>query len=285
METKKADPAGLLRQIPVIRRARDFRLYTDRGRRLVDLWQLGGAAVLGHTPTGVLREFKNTAERGLFAAFPHPLEGRFIKALARLFPERDFRVYADKFSLYRALDLAGNDAGAFSPDPAFSPNPGGSPDPAAPRTGAVSLWRPFLGEPAFAFSPDAPVLYPVLPLPWPGAPRVLVLEKSRGRFFPPSDPVSPVILAVAARGIYDLLAAPERGTPRLPKIEKALTRGRWRRRGIYLTLSEPPDAACYADLFRDFLDRGFLLPPDAGRPLILPGILSPGEEAALANLL
>ncbi|MDR2363547.1 MAG: hypothetical protein LBD65_03945, partial [Spirochaetaceae bacterium] len=218
METKKADPPGLLRQIPVVRRARDFRLYTDRGRRLVDLWQLGGAAVLGHTPPGVLREFKNSAERGLFAPLPHTLEGRFIKALARLFPGGDFRVYADKFSLYRALDLAGNDAGFFFPDPAFSP------DPAVPRTGAVSLWRPFLGEPAFAFSPDAPVLYPVLPLPWPGAPQVLVLEKSRGRSFPPPDPVSPVILAVAARGIYDLLAAPERGNPRFPKIEKALGR-------------------------------------------------------------
>ncbi|MDR0690437.1 MAG: hypothetical protein LBG08_09290 [Spirochaetaceae bacterium] len=261
METKEADPAGLLRQIPAIRRARDFRLYTDRGRRLVDLWQLGGAAVLGHTPAGVLREFKNTAERGLFAPLPHPLEGRFIKALARLFPGGDFRVYADKFSLHRALDLAGNDAGE------------------------VSLWRPFLGEPAFAFSPDAPVLHPVLPLPWPGAPHVLVLEKSRGRFFPPPAPVSPVILAVAARGIYDLLTAPERGSPRFPKIEKALAQGRWRRRGIYLTLPEPPDAACYADLFRDFLDRGFLLPPDTGQPLILPGLLSPGEEAALAELL
>jgi hypothetical protein len=262
--------------VPAIRRARDFRLYTDQGRRLIDLWQLGGAAILGHTPVGVLREFKNTAARGLFAPFPHPLEGRLIKALARLFPGGDFRVYADEFSLRRALDQAGYDV-PF-PDPAFSPEP----------ARIVSLWRPFLlpGERGFAFSPDTPPIQrPVLPLSWPGSPRILALEKSQSRCFPPSDQVSPVILAAAIRGIYDLLAAGDRGTPRFPKIKKALTQSPWRCRGIYLTLREPPDTAGYAGLFRDFLDRGFLLPPDATQPLILPGILSPGEEAALAELL
>ncbi|MDR2759259.1 MAG: hypothetical protein LBB78_07760 [Spirochaetaceae bacterium] len=278
METKNYDPGPYPDLMPVIRRARDFRLYTGRGRRLVDLWQFGGAALLGHTPAGVLRDFKNTAERGLFAPFPHPLAGRFVKALTRLFPGGDFRVYANEISLYRALEQAGFHDG-FS-DPAFSPNP-------APRTGAIPLWRPFLktGEPGFTFSPDIPVQRPVLPLPWPGAPQVLILEKSQSRRFPPSDPVSPVILAAGIRGIYDLIAAPERGNLRFFKIEKALARNRWQRQGIYLTLPEIPDTASYGDLFRDFFDRGFLLPPAPNQPLILPGVLSPGEEAALAELL
>ncbi|MFP3091465.1 hypothetical protein LQZ21_14200 [Treponema sp. TIM-1] len=279
METKDqeplAPPAGL---IPVIRRARDFRLYTDQGRRLVDLWQLGGAALLGHTPAGVLRDFKNTAERGLFAPFPHPLAGRFFKALARLFPEGDFRVYADEISLSRALERAGRDPGAPFLDPAF----------AAPKAGPADLWlwRPFLntGETA-ALSPEAPIQRPVLPLPWPGTPQVLVLEKSQSHRFPPSDPVSPAILAAMVRAVYDLLAAPERGTPRFPKIARALPRSRWQPQGIYLTLPESPDAAFYADLFRAFLTQGFLLPPTPTQPLILPGLLSPGEEASLAKLL
>ncbi|MDR2629434.1 MAG: hypothetical protein LBC60_00770 [Spirochaetaceae bacterium] len=293
MEQPATDSGNLLRQMPMIRRARDFRLYTIRGRRLVDLWQLGGAALLGHNPPKVLRDFKNTAERGLFAPFPHPMEGRFFKALARLFPGGDFRVYADEFSLRRALDRSGGDAGTLGTapdgcpwtDPAFSPDPTALP--AGARSSALALWRPFLktGEEGLAFSPDIPVQRPVLPLPWPGSPQVLILEKDRSPGFPPSDPVSPAILAAAIRGIYDLLAAPERGSPRFPKIEKALKKGSWRRRGIYLTLPEAPDAASYAELFRDFLDRGFLLPPSPAQPLILPGILSPGEEAALAELL
>jgi hypothetical protein len=264
-------PSGLLAQTPPIRRARDFRLYTDRGRRLVDLWQLGGAAVLGHTPARVLREFKNTAERGLFAPLPHPLAGRFCKALARLFPGAAFRVYADEFSLRRALEAAGYDAASPVRDPAFSP------EAAFPRT--ISLWRPFLGSGVPA---SGTPFRPVLPLPWPGAPRVLVLEPSRLPRFPPPDPVSPAILAAAARAVYDLLAAPERR--RFPKIETALSQSPWRRRGIYLTLSAPPEGAAYAALFRAFLDRGFLLPPEPAQPLILPGCLSPGEEAALAAL-
>ncbi|MDR2784383.1 MAG: hypothetical protein LBB83_00550, partial [Treponema sp.] len=69
-----------LRLIPAIRRARGFRLYTADGRRIVDLWQYGGRAVLGHTPPAVLREMKNTAERGLFVPFPGPQERRFLKA-------------------------------------------------------------------------------------------------------------------------------------------------------------------------------------------------------------
>jgi hypothetical protein len=33
------------------------------------------------------------------------------------------------------------------------------------------------------------------------------------------------------------------------------------------------------------LEEGFLIPPAPAEPLILPGILSPGEEAKLAALL
>jgi hypothetical protein len=34
-----------------------------------------------------------------------------------------------------------------------------------------------------------------------------------------------------------------------------------------------------------FLEKGFLLPPSPHEPLILPGMLSQGEETKLANLL
>ncbi|MDR0642588.1 MAG: hypothetical protein LBG07_09025, partial [Treponema sp.] len=49
----------------------------------------------------------------------------------------------------------------------------------------------------------------------------------------------------------------------------------------------PPSAppAPWEELYRRFLDGGFLIPPGPGAPLILPGSLSPGEEAKLAALL
>ena len=182
----------LLRLLPRVLRARDFHLYLDGGKRLTDLWRSGGRAVLGHKPPRVLGELKNAAERGLFTSLPHPLEGRFIKALEGFFPDRAFRLYMDESSLYRALEEAGF-TGPFY-DPAFPlqnvvaqntaardsiAQAGGKPD--------VSLWRPFLDDAkAYGATSDpvsAPILIPVLP--WPLAPAVLVFEKSMEASFPP----------------------------------------------------------------------------------------------------
>ncbi|GHV38050.1 hypothetical protein AGMMS49546_07670 [Spirochaetia bacterium] len=310
---------ALLRLLPPVLRARDFRLYTQGGRRFVDLWQNGGRAILGHTPPNLLRELKNTANRGLMSPFPHPLEQRFTKALSALFPGKAFRIYSDDASLRHALESAGFPAPDAIPDPAFPPagKPGDSSgEGASPR---ITLWRPFLDTPAPGTAgssspkpsaeaegrsspPDTsvpavrhaesvPLLIPILP--WPLSPQVLVIEKNLAPVFLPSDIVNPLILAAATRGIYDLIAAPQRGAMVFPKINKALYGGapgkKWRRRGIYLTLNADrgshPDMDSYAALFRRFLEGGFLLPPSPHYPLILPGTLSPGEEAKLAELL
>jgi hypothetical protein len=129
---------------------------------------------------------------------------------------------------------------------------------------------------------------PVLPLPWTQALWVLAIspQTEAGRDFPPSDILSPVILAAAVRGVYDLIAAaPDRGNPQFHKLDDALRAGPWGRRGIYLWYGEAPDDDSYEALFRRFLDQGFLLPPFRNLPAILPGVLSPGEETRLAGLL
>jgi hypothetical protein len=253
------------RRVPYILRAREFRLYTEDGKRLTDLWQAGGQAILGHTPSAVVRELKGAAERGLFAPFPHPFTGRFIKALSLLIPNRLFRVYADKERLRRAL--AGL-SGAPLPDPAH-----------VPITGApIALWRPFLD------CPQAPFLVPVLP--WCLSPLVLAIEPDAiCADIPASDTLPPVILAAATRSIYDLIAAKDRAGARFPRINEALTQSRWQRRGIYLHYTEPLTEAAYTGLFNRFLSAGFLLPPERGQVAILPPALSPGEEAQLAALL
>jgi hypothetical protein len=297
--------------LPVVLRARGFRLYTREGGRLVDLWQAGGRAVLGHKPAGILRDLKNCAARGLFASLPHPQERRLSRALSRLFPGRIFRFYTDRLSLYSALEAAGFPGKDPFPDPAlldpalFDPAlPGGSSAGGNSPRGPV-LWRPFLEE---APSPDppepgaCPVLVPLLP--WPLAPRVLAPEAALEDRFPPSEPLPPVLLAAAARSVYELIAAGKRGgRPVYPRINRALyspgAGGPWRRRGIYLNCpalqtpagpaaggpSAPPACPGWESLFRRFLEGGFLIPPGPAEPLILPGILSPGEEAKLAALL
>jgi len=259
-------------KIPQVLRARGFRLYLANKQRLVDLWQNGGAAVLGHTPPNLLRELKNTASRGLYAPFPHFTEGRFIKALSKLLPGRSFRLYAAPPQELSALY----------------------------ETGEAKLWRPYT-DPVNPFAADesAPLLIPVIPgiHTWQnGLPIGLYViaaqttsnaaEKLLSQL-PPGDALSPVLLAVAARGIHDLLAAPERGKPHFPKITKVLKTNecRWQRNGIYLTLKNAPSPSEWETLFNKFLKAGFLLPPDPTQPLILPGELSDGEEAKLAAAL
>jgi hypothetical protein len=285
-------PGGeLLDLIPRIRRARDFRLYTGEGRRFVDLWQAGGRAILGHTPPGFFRELKNTAGRGLCAPLPGIYGARFLKALGRLFPDRDFRFYADEASLRRALAVAGHPGDRPFSDPALGPPapenplPSGAALPGDPPVYGLALWRPFLdGSPVSAVPPAASGgLIPVLPMPLPGAPWVLAADRTRISRFPPSDLLSPVILAAAARSVYDLFALPARSLP--PEILRALSCGRWFCRGIYCSPAEPLPEPLRTVLFRRFLARGFLLPPFPELPLILPPGLSPGEAANLAELL
>jgi hypothetical protein len=294
MMDKDRQNFSLLRLLPPVFRARDFRLYTGvggrGGNRLVDLWQEGGAAIFGHTPPGLFREFKNTASRGLLSPLPHPLEKRMFGALSRLFPRRSFRIYAPGTSLSGLWEAANFPPPAFVADPAVPQCPGAGYD-AGPAI--LSLWRPFLDAAMPLAVPDGgpPILIPVLPgSGWhrSSGPLVLVIDPAFGVNLPlpPPDIVSPAILAVLTRGVYDLIAAaPERGKCPFPKIRAALAGSPWERRGIYLSLREIPEPAAWAEIFRRFLEGGFLIPPNPVEPLILPGVLSPGEEAKLAGLL
>jgi hypothetical protein len=226
-----------------------------------------------------------------------------VKALSAIFPDRAFRFYNNTLAMHKVLECAlpgrvlpaGNasvqDAlfqGAAIPDPAF---PGGDADGAA-----VSLWRPFV-ESAPACGQKALVLIPVLP--WPLGPAVLAIDKSLEASFPQWELIPPVLLAPAARALYNL-AAEMRNPSRQQyhRIEKAIVGAKsgppksrvWRLQGIYLTVrslsgSVQVDGEKYAELFKSFLEGGFLLPPSAREPAILPAVMSKGEETKLAELL
>jgi len=255
---------SLLNTVPAVLRARGFRLYTQDGRRLVDLWLNGGAAILGHTPPNLLRELKNTASRGLYSPLPHFSESRYLKSLSKFFPGRSFRLYA-------------------APPPELTE---------LFTSGTAKLWRPFI-DPVSPFAVEnEPLLIPVLPgiQSWRGGlPLGLCTAAAESENqltqLPAGDILPPLLLAVAARGVYDILASPQRANPVLPRIVKALKASLWRRQGIYLSLKEKIENDEWAALFRQFLDAGFLLPPNQNQPLILPGELSDGEEAKLAAVL
>ena len=303
MDTGGMDTKELLRLLPKVLRARDFHLYLENGKRLTDLWLQGGRAVLGHKPPKVTGELKNAAERGLFSPLPHPMERRFLKALEAFFPGRAFRLYPDETSLRLALAEAGfvvnNALDPAFPHAGFNTSGHGPVDgQSADNSANVFIWRPFLEPPekpsletetapdACAKEGEASILIPVLP--WPPGPAVLVLDKSHEASFPPGELIAPVLLAPAARALYDLAAALKANTRngrQFPKIGRALKDSLWHRRGIYLSAGQETSSDKYEDLFRRFLESGFLIPPSRAEPLILPASMSAGEETKLAQLL
>jgi len=256
---------SLMRYIPNVLRARGFRLYLDNNKRLIDLWLNGGAAVLGHTPVNLLREIKNTASRGLYAPYPHFSQGRLIKALLKIFPGYSFRLYA-------------------APPPELTK---------LFQSGAAKFWRPYIDPNSPLTVGNSPILIPVIPgiqtwrdgLPF-GLCAAAAKNENQLLNFPESDNLSPILLAAAARGIYDLLASSQRVKPDFPRVIKALKNSIWKKQGIYITLKE--DVISYNNwtiLFNKFFEIGFLLPPVPAYPLILPGEMSDGEEAKLAAAL
>ena len=280
---------SLLHFVPDVLRARGYRFYLSNGKRLVDLWLNGGAAVLGHTPSNMLNELKNTASRGLYAPYPHFTKNRFLKALSKLFPGRCFRIYAappQELSSIFSNDISAN----------LKPNTQNVPV-------IARLWRPFECPTNPFAADDTTLLVPVLPgiQTWRnGLPLGLcviavksevntvhqekeIQLKTGERFIlPESDELSPITYALATRGIYDLLASPERAKPVYPRLNKALKESQWQKKGIYLEFKEKVTLQVWKELFHRFLEAGFLLPPDPSFPLILPGELSDGEEAKLA---
>ena len=129
------------------------------------------------------------------------------------------------------------------------------------------------------------MIVPVLPFAL--SPYVLILncspDNTLAERIAPGDLVSPAILAPATRAVYDLIASGDR--PVYKKINNVLGSGSgWQRTGIYLVRSGAAGED-YSEIWKKFLEQGFLLPPSAEEPLILPGIMSAGEEAKLAELL
>lgn len=72
--------------VPPIRRARGYRLYTEDGRRLLDMDQQGGCAILGHRPEHLLNRVKDVLSVGLSAALPSKHDWRAAQRLRALLP-------------------------------------------------------------------------------------------------------------------------------------------------------------------------------------------------------
>jgi hypothetical protein len=259
------DYAGL----PPIRRARDYHLHAQGGRRYLDMCLAGGRALLGHKPRGLYKILKNEFQKGLVAEFPTVFEKRFQRAFLRLAPPgHTLRLYA---SYDRALAAAGAVLGRPLTgqdllEPFFAQE-------GASARAPVCL-RPFAGVDYSRF----PLLFPVLPFPGNFAPQPLLL---RGLDAPSGDAVSPLLLAGLVRLAEELQSGQE-----FPDIWKEWRLPGWKRFGCYCfpLLDGEGAKAGYERVYSRFLEEGVVLSPDPRRPSILPRLYSPGERRLVERL-
>jgi len=257
-------------RMPVVRRAREYHLYSVSGKRYLDLWQNGGRSLLGHKPGRLTTVLKDTISRGLIADLPSVFGARLIRALQTLFPAyREFRLSG---SLAEALQLVSlylgrNVTAGDVVDPLLEQEPA--------KEMPVSLWRPLLSDP-----PAAHVLLPVLPFAVAGAPQVVCFRGSLPRDFPTQAPVSGVLLAGLLRILHELqqFTMPDWVRPGL--LDGCAG---WRQERLYVIPEF--DLAGYERVFEAFLDAQMLLSPEAPFFSILPGgEISKGEIGKMVGL-
>lgn len=262
----------LYAELPVFRRARGFRLYDGGGRRYLDLYQNGGAAILGHGDPRVSRAVKAALSRGETGPLPSVYTGRLRSALHALLPGYPhiyfFPSRAQAVAALAEAAETGESAPPAAPLKAV-------PDPATGTQRGehtfVSLWRPFLPEEV-----RATVLLPVLPFAMADHIQPVCVQDGGPELV--SGALSPVILAgaVAALAAYTAFV---RQPPAVPPHEVAVwerfDHPLWTRRGPYMSCGLRGGE--YSRLFRHFLQRNIVLPPDPEVPVILPYRASAGE--------
>ena len=256
--------------LPLIRRARGFRLYDMQGKRTLDLWREG--AILGHRGASALTAMKAGLDQGLAAGLPSAWEGRLCAALARMFPDYpSVLIFSSRARALAALSL---------PSDPWDPAAGAA-APGAAEAASAALWRPFLPT-----AVGARVLLPVLPMTVCGAPAPACCALGAFHALPASDHLPGFLLAGALRALAALSGgSPSRPSPRLgnPILERAVDGARgWERTGPYVRAVFP--AVEFPRVHGEFLRAGVLLCPAYPGPSILPGDCSPGENRLLADL-
>jgi len=252
----------LLRRVGPVRRARGYRLYTQDGRRILDLYQDGGRAILGQGGGGIVTAFKSGLERGPITPLPSVYTGRLHAAVRELIPEGGvIRVFANTERALGAIShwIGEQISSADTCDPVWSVD------------GTVRLWRPFLPSDRSPFSglPERWAILPILPAV--GEPPQVVLFSSPD--VPESDIIAGFRLAALVRGVYDLVSDPGRPELILPGFTSV---------GPYL-LPEHTNRS-YSDRFDILLHHGFLTSPAESVPSIVPAEMSAGELRQLRRV-
>ncbi len=265
-------------EVPLIRRARGFRLYDHAGGRYLDLYRDGGGLLLGHRSGATVTLMKSVLSQGLASAVPTVWEARLVRMISSIFPAGcAVRLFSSRT---RALEAVSRFMGMRVDakdvyDPAIHTSPATRP--------RAAFWRPFLPEDDIA-TPVFPAVLPVLPLTICGAPAPVCFPEAASGELPPSDHLPGFVLAGASSALASVRGPRQGHSFRANAvIQKTVdASAKWARIGPYVRATFDPEE--YPRVFREFLRAGVLLSPVYPGPSILPGECSPGEARRVATL-
>ena len=240
----------LINLLPLIKRARNYYLYDDKGNRYLDLYLDGGRAICGHRSGGLSLAIKNVLSRGLYAPYPSIYSYRLVKLLKKEFPRfREVGLYKSFSSFQR---LYGKEVSFTDP----LENKGHS---------EFVLWRPYVPV-------DDKCRYIIIRFPFPGSDVIAVLT-SGSQILPQSDLLPPYILSGLIRSFFDLKNSIKVQDPlmwsALDKTEH------WQRTGPYLVPRCSREE--YSGLFKLYLKSNIFISPDYDTPSVCAAGLSDGD--------
>lgn len=230
-----------------VKRARGPFLYTEKGKRLTDLYQENGRAILGWGGSSAFTMLKNALDRGATGSFKTCFSGRLEKSVNALFfgCERKVFIFAKKSDCLST-------AVRISPQNTF-------------------VWKPW-SEVAFENdNADCIIFEP--PFPWTSGIYILAVktdlaEKNPQDVLKETVKLSSPIEAAVTRSIYNLISALQiRQEKDWFIYDLALTKY-WQRKGPYLFPKISKEL--YGKFILHCLDLGIVVSPVYEQPSIVP---------------
>ncbi|MCR4821536.1 MAG: hypothetical protein K5873_01525 [Treponema sp.] len=247
-----------------VKRARKTFLYTAKGVRLTDMYQLSGRAILGWGGKGPFTIFKNVLERGLTGSFITDFSihtdqnpGRLSKALSSLFGDerRAFIFNSKKEAIQSGLALSPAATSVYTPW-----------NKACPDLKKIDC---LLFAPTIAWGENIWLL-------------AVKSEKVPEDFTFDNELLLPSPLCAAlTRSVYDLIKALQERSEKDWFIYDQILCKYWERRGPYLYPKVPESK--YSDFVLHCLDCNLVISPDYNQPSIVPFGADRGNFSKLKN--
>ncbi len=235
-----------------VKRARSCFLYTAKGKRLTDLFQEGGRAILGWGGSSAFTVLKDVLSRGITGSFDTDFTPRAESALGTIHPKSQLsRAASELLGSDRTVYIFNSKAEALKAALELFPK-------------NTSIYRPWMAQSPDWREIDAVIFEPTLP--WASSIWLLALKEELAGVSTLRLPAP--VCAALTRSIYNLIKAlQERQEKDWFIYDPVLTRY-FTRQGPYLYPKIPEDR--YEDFVLHCLDQGIVISPLYKVPSIVP---------------